>query len=519
MSSGLSRLEQDSQLNIRKRKENICEPDFFSIYNTRDTDRDGDDNNTNADDIESDRRHMTRNKGSNSKFGEITGKAMKIDDIDYGMPVRSNYTGKRLTKKEDTLIKGRDRFDFNLYDEDANSSDKNNYNINNFEPNGSSSFSNFTDIQHGTEKVIPEVYGSDPGSFMSANLNKYCIQLHNLVQTQVGVNRKFCISSYSLYAIFGSLYNVSHSKSENELYDYFNMIAKENVHEGLSYIEQIKNKLSGQLIMKHLIFIDNTHEVDDEMVKHLSSISNIHQVALDTNTHINTEFKTINDYIKKISGNSILPISRKVLEAADLLCVSIAYIKPIWKIPFDKIVDGKFSLLNNDQKLVKMMLKYDGTYDYYEDSDNQVIELKCIDDKLSMGIILPKDFTEPIIKHSELIVSIKELKPVAIDEFCMPCFTDQIKIRLSNMLYQSGLKGVFGDMKIPELVKDNIKVTDVVQNITVCVTGSNLMDKDKKIPKRMRSGISNVRFIANKPFIYYFRLVSTNTIMIMGYFT
>ena len=45
------------------------------------------------------------------------------------------------------------------------------------------------------------------------------------------------------------------------------------------------------------------------------------------------------------------------------------------------------------------------------------------------------------------------------------------------------------------------------------------MDKDKKIPKRMRSGISNVRFIANKPFIYYFRLIPTNTIMIMGYFT
>lgn len=510
MTHSLSRLEQDSQLNIRRNKEHNRrepEPDFFNLYKKGNDEHENDDSDEDPEDTH---RFMARNK--NAKMGEITGKVMHIDDIEFGMPIRSKHIGKRISKKDDTMLVN--RCDFDLYDE--NHSDNKSYEIDTYEPGSSHvNFSGFNDIHHGTEKVIPEVYGSDPGSFMSANLNKFCLQLHNLIQTQVGVSNKFCVSAYSLYSIFGALYNVSHGRSESELYDYFGMIAKENVYEGISYIENIRTKLSGQLIIKNMIFIDNIHDIDQEMMKHISKIASIHQISLD---HITTEFKTINDYIKKLTANTVLPISRKVLESTDLLCVTIGYVKPIWKMPFDKIIDAKFLHLDGNQKITKMLLKYDGTYDYYEDSENQVIELKCVDDKMSMGIILPKDFTEPIIKHSELIVCIKELKPTAIDELCIPCFTDQVKIRLSNILYQSGLKGVFNDLAIPELVKDgSVKVTDIVQNITVHVSATNMLDKDKKPPKRMRSGISNIRFLATKPFIYYFRIIPTNTIVMMGY--
>lgn len=550
MNHNFSRLEQDSHLNIRAKKHNsLIDKDRFD-KNTR-----GDYDDENERDRGSDRgldrgsdrgldrgsdrgldrgldRSLDRSldggldrgldRSNNIFSGEITGKDMRMGDGEYGMPMRSQFFGKKLTKKEDTV--NTFRSDFDLYDEDETITNK--YKINSYDPVGSIKtpgmsglgYSGFNEVHTGTDKVIPELYGSDPGSFISVNANNFSAQMNLLLQTQYGSHDKFCISAYSLFCIFSGIYTVSQGRTETDIYDYFGMISKENIHDGLIYINNLMEKISDQVNIKNIIFVSDEHIINNQIVKYLSKIVTIQPIAP---THSDTEYKIINGYLKRISNGVIAPISKKIIDNANVLCLSAGYIRPKWKISFTKVIESQFKKLDNTHKLVKMLNIMDTQFDYCEDNFMQMIEFKCIGEKLSMGIILPKELNEPTIKASELISCIKELRPTMFDEVSIPTFVQQMKIRLSNIIYQSGLKTIFTGLYIPELIKNSeSRISDIVQNITVVVTNVNTTnDNKKKTDKRYRSGISNIKFVADHPFLYYFRLIPTNTIILMGYYT
>lgn len=499
MNHNLSRLDQDSRLNIRSKKGLDSE------------------SNMNKDNYPQQNKYFDHREDTSSSYGrigEITGKNMKIDNMDHGMPIRSIFHGKQNNKFSDTNNNDESkRLDFHLYDEDESILDDKEYKINYHDPyDGFSGFNN-----NATDKVIPELYGMDPGSFISININKFTLQLHNLLQ----LHNKFCISSYSLYAMFSALYTISKGKTETDIYDYFSMIAKDNVYEGITYINQLLNGLS----IKNIIFINNEHKVNIELVKHLSKITNIQMISTE---YIDNEFNTINNYVKKISNGSLLSVSKKVLEDADMICMTLAYINPSWIIPFDRNIDMKFKQLGDDNlvRLVTMMNQTKHKYKYFEDELNKIIEIPCIydnrnnDNKLAFGIILPNEHVEPVIKINQLTTYIKQMKYELIENLLIPEFTQQMKIRLSNVLYQNGLKSVFTNINVPEFTKDSIKISDIVQNITIIVNNKN--NQNIKMPKRsiLKTPVNGFSksFIADHPFIYYLRLVPTNTILIMGYF-
>jgi len=541
----MSRFEQDTLLNQRNKKgipKDFSEKqmiDRFGYHNSnkRDEEFNDDNNNNDNNDNNDDNNFDEYNTNSSSKLkfksklkrGEITGEDMQTDEAECGMPIRSSYYGKKITKNP--LKSKSNRLDFDLYNEDTIGEGTNENKVKYYDPSsrmGDSNLNNLTgsdnfgtldsgasysrfDIRN-TDTVIPELYGSDSGSFISNNSNKFVIQFNNLLQEQLN-NTKFCVSAFSLYTLFGALYIMSKGKTEAEIYDYFGMISKDNIYDGLEYINKIKDKLADQIVLKHIIFVNNNHKINPQLVDYLKKIVSINQIA--TN-YADKEYNTINAYINKISSGTISPISKKVIENADILCSTIGYIKPIWTQPFEKSFDTKFKLLDGRYKMARMLSQNDGQFDYCEDNINQILEIKCVD-KLSMGIILPKDFVEPNVKNIDITTYIKELKPTSLDQVCIPSFTEQIKIKFTNILYQSGLRSVFINMNLPEFIKDDVHISDIVQNITVIVANTNNANNNKRL--RMRSGISNVRFIADHPFIYYFRLVPTNTLILMGYFT
>jgi serine protease inhibitor len=508
MNHNISRLEQDSNLNIRSHKPNsLLDKDKFNniFYNqinehTREEDNDKKNNLLN----------------SNKFSGEITGKDMRVDNESYGMPLRSHFLGKKLNKKDDKI--NTCRSDFDLYEEDDNV-DK--YKIGSYDSISSvkvssGGFSGFDEVHSGTNKVIPELYGSDPGSFISVNVNKFTTKLNTLLQSQFNQNDKFCISSFSLFCIFSSIYIVSRGITETDIYDYFGMISKENIFEGLTYVNNLLGNMTDQICIKNMIFVSNEHDLNNQMVKYLSKISIIQQISPE---HSDNEYKIINGYLKRLSNGIIAPISKKVIDNANILCLTAGYIKPKWKIPFTNTVESQFKNLDGTQKQIKMLNIMDTQFDYCEDNFMQLIEFKCIGDKMSMGIVLPKEFDEPTIKASELVGYIKELKLLMVDEVYIPTFIQQMKVRLSNIIYQNGIKTVFTSLNIPELIKNSEShISDIVQNITIVINNNIPSEKKQKSTKRYRSGISNIRFIADHPFIYYFRLIPTNTILLMGYY-
>lgn len=496
--NSVDRMEQDREINMsnnnfRGMKNRFLERDFFE-KNTRDIDYTKQD--ANGTDIPS---------ITGIDVGEITGQGFSTSELEYGMPIRSAHCGKKIQRN--TVMTGRS--DFDLFNETACQNFNVAYNdpINPIAPT-------FSTISASSEKVIPELYGTDPGSFITVNINKFNINLFSLLKNQL--NDKFCISPYGLYNIFGAIYFASSGVSESDIYDYFSMVSKDNVLEGLNYIKKLYDKplLHKQIVLKHILFVNNDFPVNMEFTKYISPIIDVHPIS---SKYPEKEAKNINDYISKLSNGTVYPVSHKIIAKAQIICVNVGFIKPIWKQPFDKTFDGKF--VGVKTKIVRMLGQVDSQYDYYEDNLNQIIEIRCAGDVMSMGIILPKELVIPEINYEQINALVKNLKMSFIDEIRIPAFTQQIKIKLTNLLYQNGLRSVFYKLFCPELVKTVVNISDVVQNITVTVANSLNTDQDRiNRPKHLGSAISNIKFIADHPFIYYFKLMATNTIVLMGYY-
>lgn len=505
------RMEQDREINMSNNfhrfPNRFIERDFFE-KNTIDIDynkgnKKSEDNNFpngNYNDV----NNTFRN--NSSQVGEITGQEFSTSSLEYGMPVRSTYCDKNIQR--DSAIPARS--DFDLFDERGQENFNVSYNdpINPIAPT-------YSTISASSEKVIPELYGTDAGSFITANINKFSINFFSLLKNQL--NDRFCISPYGLFNIFGALFFVATNVSESDIYDYYSMISKDNVLEGLNFIKKIYDKplLYKQIVLKHIIFINNELPVNKEFIRYISPIIDIYPVST---RYAEKETQNINNYINKLSNGAVHPISYRIIAKTQIVCINIGFIKPIWKQPFDKTFDGRFIGLKN--RIVRMLGQVDNQYEYFEDNLNQIIEFRCMGDVMSMGVILPKELVIPEINYEQFNSLVKNLRITYIDEVRIPAFTQEIKMKLTNVLYQNGLRSPFYKLFVPELVKGETNISDVVQNLTVIVANSPNIEQNKINKQNHRSSpISNIKFIADHPFIYYFRLLPTNTILLFGYYS
>ncbi|AYV84846.1 MAG: serine proteinase inhibitor [Hyperionvirus sp.] len=370
--------------------------------------------------LEQDRELNVTNKIAqpSGKFGEITGEEFNVSEIEYGMPIRSAYSGKKLQMNIDKSKKEGSREPENLMGR--------NYSMVAGAPD---------------EKVIPELYGLDAGSFLSSYINKFSVNFFTFLKNQL--DERFCVSPYGIFNVFGVLYVASKGESEREIYDFFSMISKENVLEGLGHIRQYMAAIQ----MKNLIAINKDLGINKKFVKEINRIVDVYPV--DVNSAESTA-GDINVFVDKFSSGMVLPISMGVMERAQVLCINLGVFKPIWKFKFDKIIDSKF--IGGAINKVKMLVGLGGWHEYCEDSLNQIVELRCLGDVMSMGIILSKELVIPEIDGDEMNSLLKNLKRTLIEEVRIPVFTQQVKMKLTNVLFQSGLKGVFNRLEIPELV-------------------------------------------------------------------
>lgn len=463
--------------------------------------------------IDGDNISGQNNKNSPKRIGEITGQELSISNIDHGMPMRSTYCGKKLDS--DKTVQLNNRSDFNLFDENGKVSQEQD-NVAYDDPLNQSSNINSLSTQYSTiasssEKVIPELYGTDPGSFISANINKFSINLFSLLNNN---NNSFCVSPYGLFNVFGALYFASKGLTESDIYDYYSLLSKDNVLEGLDVIRNFCNKpvQCKQMMLKNIILVNNELPVNKDFVQYINSLVDVYPVSP---KNAEAEAQNINNFINKLSNLKIHPISSKIINKAQIISLNCGFIRPIWKQPFDKTFNSKFMNRN-----ITMMGQVDCQYDYAEDNLLCLLELRCLDDIMSMGICMAKESVVPEITYEQITSLMKNLKVTYLAEIRIPTFSQQIKMKLTNLLYQNGLTSVFHKLLVPEFVRKETSISDVVQNITVLVenNSNNRNNRNNQNKKNIGPAISNIKFIVNRPFIYYFKIIPTNTIILIGYY-
>lgn len=435
-------------------------------------------------------------QSTDPNFGEITGDILQSHVLDRGMPVRSQSTKMRQQHDQN------DHLDFDLFNLKPST-----LKVTNFDPSSmqGSTGSGFADITTSMTNMSTQL---NPITLCSTQIDKLNNNLFYFLYDLY--NRPYITNSIGLFNLFASIYFCATGITEVELKKVFNFPKVEELYNGLIQIKNSLNTIEPIINFKNFIIIGQDVPYDS---KYHDAIKNFCTLVRADTTKPFSEAKKLNEAIKKILGvelkNAITPEN---LDKLQMMLLTTCVIHPIWASPFDKVIDGPFYIHDKKDK-IKYMQNISKSHGYFEDNTHQVLEMKCTGDNLTMGYILHKNEISDDVDDIKLHYFISHMKNCILDEVLVPMFSSDYKIRFNSTLQNLGLSSVFTKMSCPKFFPEGIVLQDVVQNIKITVDDTFLDSKQKKEP---RGYVTNRKFICNKPFIYYFRMVKTNTILLIG---
>ena len=443
-------------------------------------------------------------KNSN-QFNNTDDNINQVDNSELlrGMPLRSNYNMKE------------DMYNNNLNQSNLNQSNLNQSNLNQFSLNPD----NFT-----SNNINLDSYETNKNNLADINANtQLTTQLKNKNVCSEGINilgifmfnnlsklldMPFVVNNFGLYNVFVPIYLGSKGNTEIELKNYF-LYPKRNVlQEGILELHNIMNKLT-YIKTDSCILLNDQLEFNPDYCSYISNITKIR--AFDP-TNSNQEVEKINNIISNTLGISMKKsINNISLNNSLVNLLNYTYIKPQWFHPFNKKLVDIFIYRNKSQIKQEYMQCDNDLFGYFEDQNVQIIELKCEGINLVMGILLSKD--NFIIDDKQLNFYIRNIKPTQFNKVIIPIFKIQTKLRFNSFLQQTNLKTVFLDLNVPEMFKDdNAKLSDVIQNLELNINiNENINNNNNKYK-------SNRSFIANRSFMFYFRIPDINMIPFIGYY-
>ena len=426
--------------------------------------------------------------------GEITGNKYDktVDTDNRGLPMRSQYNIRKPVYDEN------EHLDFNLFDEKPSK-----LKVKSFDPLSGNSNSGFAEIKTSMKNISSQL---NPVTICSNTIEKLTNELFYTLYDLM--NKNYIINGLGLYELFASLYLSSGGMTEVELKKYFDFPEKEVLYKGLSKIYLGLTDIEHMINIKNFMIIDNDVPHDVEYINIIKyfctliaiNINNCEKEAIKINTLVNNIMRC---EMRKI-------VTSENLNDLQLMFLTVATIHPVWKYPFDKITTEYFN-----KTKINYLHGINRTYGYFEDNENQLIEILCENNLMSMGILLSRGENISDIDETKMHFYITHMKECVMDEVLIPMFQVDTKIRYNSVLKQTGLKSPFIKVVSPKLFPENVILHDIIQNVKIIINNDNCGTKseNKNVYKTSR------RFIVNKKFIYYFRLIATNTIILIGIYT
>lgn len=451
------------------------------------------------------RNNSSQQRNNNNKIGEITGEEFQATSIDQGMPMRSAFNAKRNDEESD---KSYNKYlNFDIYDDEK----PDNLNVSYYDPSGGSMF-NFSDMKKSN---LAKNSADSNMALMNNVINDFNWFIFENIRKLMGDTT--LVASYQIINIMGSLYMSSKGNTEHELNNYFHFPTKEVIHTGLLGLKKYIDK-SQCIDFRDIILINKKYQVASSFINNLKDLNGI--FVVDPQQPI-LESHKINVWLNKLFGN--LPgmvFNKDHISKMEINCLSIGVIRTTWAQPFDNVFKNRFYAKHaSNIKMMDMMQSYGKTHYYFESNDFQLLEMRMFDNILSMGYILPKSTINiPDVKEKDIQVCIRNLQATVIDELVIPKFMKQCKLRISSLFKKSGLEQIFHRVDIPELIDKPGVITDIVQNFTIIVDESYNESQNSSKDKNVHGINSNRKFIANRPFIFYFRCIQTDTIILTGQF-
>lgn len=432
--------------------------------------------------------NMNENKRDN--MGEITGSIYDNENIGRGLPLRSQYTIKK------PIYDANEHLDFELFDDRPSKL--------NVKYNDQSAENTFADLNSSMTQLSSQINPLVINSMQIDKINNNAFYyLFDLLQ-----KKSYIVNGFGLYNLFGSLYLSSSGITEIELKKFFTFPKKDILYTGLSKINNIFNMTNSHIKMKNFLIVGSDVPYDPH---YYDKIRDFCILIRPNTTKPDKESQKMTSLINRIMEVEIKnPITPENLDNLQLMFMSVSVIHPKWEYKFAKISRGVFN--SETQSFRHDFLHSVGApFGYFEDDYHQLLEVMCSEKNLVMGFLLHKSGMIADIDDIKLHFFIDHIKRSILDEVLIPVFTQDLKLRFNSSLKNMGLNSVFMKVLSPEFFPEGVVLQDVVQNIKITV--DNFSAENNAENKGYRTSRT---FIADRPFIYYFRLVKTNTILMMG---
>ena len=445
-----------------------------------------------------DKGQVMFNNTDETKFGEITGDIFNSNAMDRGLPMRSQYTKRKQQYDQN------DHLDFDLFDIKPT-----NLKVTNFDPlsmqgSGGTTGLEFADISTSMTNMSTQL---SPITLCSTQIDRLNNNLFYFLYDLY--NNSYVTNGLGLFTLFGMLYFCSTGITEIELKKMFDFPKKEELYDGLIQIQNLINNNNKIIDFKNFLILGNDVPYDPKYYETINFFCTL--IRVDKSKPF-TESKKLNEAVKKILNTEIKnAVTPENFDKLQLMFLTTCVIHPVWDNSFDEIINGKFYSYEKENN-VKYLHGISRSCGYFEDNNHQILEIKCLNNEITMGCILHKNNINNDVDDLKLHYFISHMKECVLDEIKIPCFTENYKIRFNNTLQNLGLTSVFTKILCPKFFPENVTLQDVIQNIKIIVDNNFIENKQSK----SKGYVTNRNFICNKPFIYYFRLVKTNTILLMG---
>jgi hypothetical protein len=325
------------------------------------------------------------------------------------------------------------------------------------------------------------------------------------------LNIPFIINNFGLYNVFVPLYIASKGNTEIELKNYFLYPRRDIIQDGMNELLQILKK-TDYINTDSCILLNRNLDINSD---YCATMTNITKIRTFNASNSNIECETINRIINTtLKNNMKKTLTSDSLKNTVVNLINYSYINPVWFHPFNKSFIDAFLYRNTSQIKQEFMECNNDFFGYTEDQNKQIIELKCDNTNLVMGIILSKE-KDIVIDEKQINSYVKNMKPVKFGRVVIPKFKVQTKLRYNSFLQQTNLRTVFMDLNVHDMLSDSCgaKLTDVIQNIEINVT--NMINTTQQ---NSQNDINGRSLIVNRSFIFYFRIPDINLIPFIGYY-
>lgn len=269
--------------------------------------------------------------------------------------------------------------------------------------------------------------------------------------------------------------------------------------------------------LSNALLLNKTKKINKQ---YLDEIKNVVLISIDDFSNTKNIVNKVNNYIKTKTNGMIRDVIKEndIDVSTILVLINTIYFKANWLHRFSKSLTQKMQFNGDKVQQIDMMYQKEN-FDYFENNDIQMLEMKYRNEDYCMGIILPKTnnkFKLTINKLNEYTANLRNEKV----KIYIPKFTHKKNIQLVPILQKLGVNDLFNSNAKLDIA-EYAYVSRIIHEAVVVVDeeGTEASAATVVIMKEMATmPREEIIFKANHSFAYYIVHKPTNTILFYGDF-